>query len=461
MSIEMRLLEDLAGQADLCDEALRNTIVLHINHCMDNSFEFSRILGSLFRTVIFVGAPYNENIPPEDPSFIGYSAVESEEGTYTIYRNCRKDETFQGYFSDCVHKLIRIAFEKDILPSLLNGNRLLIFEDGGYHYDVVRELVEDYPQIRNKILGVVEQTTSGTVKGRRSGTKEAYSYPQLSVARSAVKMNIESIFIAERVIEELALYLYSINTFLDFHHILLIGYGVIGRKIAETLAVRNVDIQVYDTEPAIREVACEDGYKAPEIITPETFSSDTIVIGNTGCASFSEEMLSAFFEGDAEKIYLVSSSSQEEEFIIFLSMLRGDRSFPEGIVLREQTSFEGTDVYQFLFTDTDGKQKKKEIYLIAKGRPVNFFRQDVISLTNCVIDLVFSEMFYLGIWLCNHPDMEKKLHLLGKDSAFSGETHEKELFKKWLSIYHLSEQAGMAAFSNRHPAADLLREMLV
>ena len=41
------------------------------------------------------------------------------------------------------------------------------------------------------------------------------------------------------------------------------------------------------------------------------------------------------------------------------------------------------------------------------------------------------------------------------------ETHEKELFKKWLSIYHLSEQAGMAAFSNRHPAADLLREMLV
>ena len=70
-------------------------------------------------------------------------------------------------------------------------------------------------------------------------------------------------------------------------------------------------------------------------------------------------------------------------------------------------------------------------------------------------------MFSLGLWLCHHPDLEKKLHLLGKDPAFSGEIKEKELFEKWLSIYHLSVPAGMAAFSDRHPAADLLREKLV
>ena len=460
MPMEMRLLEELAGQADLPEAIRENTVILHINHCMENSFEFSRILGKLFSKVVFTGIPYNDCRVPEDPFFIGHGAVETEPNHYCLYRGSDETSRFEGEFTDCVRSLIRQAFITDVLPVVSGGGRVLIIEDGGIHHEVVYKLMEEYPFLQDRILGSVEQTTSGTIRGQMhaGGTMPRLCpYPQLSVARSSVKMNVESVYIADRVIEELALCLYHMNTFLEFHRVLLIGYGIIGRKIAQKLQSRYTDILVIDLEPEILEVARGDGCTVCREITQNDFPVDTIIIGNTGRPSFTEEMLTAFLDSEAERLYLVSSSSQEEEFLIFLSMLRGKRPFPERVALTGHCPLDGADEYRIEYKRTDGQTVTKDICLIAKGRPVNFFRPGVISLTNCVIDLVFSEMLYLTLWLCRHPDAEKRLYLLGMDEVFSGEEIEESLFRNWLSTYHLSEEAGLRAFSDVHPAVDLLR----
>ena len=454
---KLQLAENFAEEISLPEDVLRNTLVLHINHCMENSFAFSRVLGKLFHKVVFVGVPYNNKMVPWDPAFTGYCATEQSECLYTFYRDGEKTGTCRGVFLDCVRELIRKAVLNDILPLLSEEKRVLIIEDGGYHYEVIRELAEEYPFFEERIMGVVEQTTSGTVRGGQIGKERTIHYPRLSVARSDVKMNIESIYIAQRVIEELSLYLYSINTFLDFHRVLLIGYGVVGRRIAESLRHRYVDLLVYDTKMEIRDVARRDGCAVCEEVTSEMFPADTIIIGNTGRQSLTEEILLAFFKGEAKRLYLASSSSQEEEFFTFLCMARGERPFPDGVVPRGHQSFDGVDDYSFGYTGTDGLERKKEIILITKGRPVNFFRQDVISLTDCVIDLVFSEMLYLALWLCTNPGMEKKLFLLGDSETPFDEGKEEELFRKWLSFYQLSEETGMRAFYDAHPAAHLLR----
>ena len=66
---------------------------------------------------------------------------------------------------------------------------------------------------------------------------------------------------------------------------------------------------------------------AIQAVTPELFSADTIVIGSTGAAAFTDEMLNAFFAGSARHLYLASASSQDWEFKRFLEMASGSRPF--------------------------------------------------------------------------------------------------------------------------------------
>ena len=449
------IIEELFGNP----EKLENIVVLHINHCMENSFEFCRVLSAVFKTVIFVGAPYNNMMPPIEDAFTSYAAIDSKnQNVYDLYRNGVICDTFKGGFIDVVHKLIVQAMTTDIFPLLEKEQKLLVIEDGGYHYKVFRELSKQYPILRSNVLGSVEQTTSGTLRGYDLAGNLDYWYPHMSVARSNIKTNIESRFIAERVVEELSRFLYGINAFLDFHEILLVGYGVIGRAIAQLLKGRAADVCVYDSDPAIMNVAADDGLMTVTASDYGGFPTDTVLIGNTGTSSLNEHMLSSFFAGKGKKLYLASSSSQDVEFQVFLDMANAKRPFPKNTVLKAIYTSTGVDEYVFSCIDGKGCSIDKSIFLIAKGRPVNFFRTNVISLTNCMIDLVFAQMLLMASWLCDHPDAEKRLYMLGTEKILEEKFPEEELLERWLSLYHLSVADGRELLRDSHPAKQLLQK---
>ncbi len=440
----------------------KDIVVLHINHCMENSFELCRVLDSAFETVVFIGAPYNEMLPPADESFVSYGARNTaDEEHFKIFRQGDVIEEFSGGFIEIVQKMIEKALIRDIIPLLEEGKRLLVIEDGGYHYQVIRRLYEEYPVLKDRVMGAVEQTTSGTVRGYNLAQNQGYWYPHLSVSRSKIKMNIEARFISERVVEELSRFLYGINTFYEFHEILVLGYGVIGRGVAQLLKARAVDIRVYDTDPDIMEVARNDGHQTVSSADYGGFSTDTIIIGNTGFASLDEHMLSCFFEGEGRNLYLASSSSQDVEFKTFLEMISGERLLPRGVELKAIYAFAGSDEYVFKCADRNGNEIKKSVFLIAKGRPVNFFRKNVISLTNCMIDLIFAQMIMMGSWILRHPEALKKLHLLGAEEELKDESSEKELLKRWLELYHFSEEKGLSLFNSPHPKWQSLQGRLL
>lgn len=446
----------LTRTADQMGSALgENVIVLHINHCMENSFEFSRILSKVFKKVLFIGAPYNDRKVPVEDSFDGYYAQPSEKG-HSLYRRDKKLCDVEGSFVEVVRALIEKSVEIDIYPFIENGGKLLVIEDGGYHYQMFRDISDKYPLLMSNTIGAIEQTTSGTVRGYHIGRERNYLYPHLSVARSDIKMNVESHFIAERVIEELSGFLYGINTFMDFHKVLLIGYGVIGRRIAQVMSERPVKLMVCEKNEDILKIAEGDGHRSFKETDPTCFDADTIIIGNTGCASFNEKMLTDFAKGKAHKLFLASSSSQDEEFWNFLCMIRGDKPFPDGITLKGHKEFYGVDEYE-LSCMVDGQEKIKKICLIAKGLPVNFFRPDVISLTNCMIDLIFTEILMLAKWVCENQDAERRLYLLGRSKEISEYCSEEKLFRDWLEIYGFSYEEDMARLMDAHPLGEKLR----
>ncbi len=124
---------------------------------------------------------------------------------------------------DCMDMLITVSVAKDILPEIKKGKRLFIFEDGGYHPITIDNLEEIYPDLKGKIIGSVEQTTSGT---KILSSRSSSHYPSLSIARSEIKMCLESVFIAQKIVEELSSFIAYTNHFLNYSKVLMIGYGI-------------------------------------------------------------------------------------------------------------------------------------------------------------------------------------------------------------------------------------------
>lgn len=401
-------------------------VLLHINHDVDNSYRFNTFLENVFDSVFFIPVIYD-------------GASE-----YKMYRS----------FQELVEKHIERMLSDAVIPALKNGKKLIVIEDGGYFLPVYTRVVRKYPSLEGGILGVVEQTTSGTRRTLSHSIKNNLSFPCASVARSKVKMNLESIFIGQRIVEELSLFLYSANTFLNFGNVLIIGYGIVGRSVFKSLKSYSCNISVFDTDQTIRKTAEKDMCNVYADVSADMFQKDTILIGCVGSSIFSEKMLRAFMDGEAENLYLASASSKNYEFILLIEMALGQRNI-SGIRLILEEKREYYTLYRLI---KGGKEK--HIFLFADGMPINFFRKNVISLTDRMIDLVFLEMLMLAEIMCIH-NLSNGMYLLGSSNEFKTLIDEDALLKTWFSINGFSPKGSMEKILDPHPNTDYLREPLL
>lgn len=397
-------------------------VLLHINHDVDNSYRFNEFLETVFDRVFFIPVSYDED---------------------SEHKTC-------GSFQKHIEEQIERVLSEAVIPTVGNGKKLIVIEDGGYFLPVYVRTVRKYPSLEGNILGVVEQTTSGTRRTLSHSIKNVLGFPCASVARSKVKMNLESIFIGQRVVEELSLFLYSANTFLNFGNVLIIGYGIVGRSVFKSLGSYSCDISVYDSDETIRKTAETDMCKVYSEVSAEMFKRDTILIGCVGSSVFSEKMLRAFMDGEAQNLYLASASSKNYEFILLIEMARREKSVG-GITLTVKEKRE-----YYTLCELEGNGRKKRIFLFAEGMPINFYRKNVISLTDRMIDLVFLEMLMLAEIMCTHF-LADGMYLLGESGEFKTLINEDELLKRWFSINGFSFGNSLEETLGSHPDTDYLR----
>ena len=447
----MKLLEQ-AALAAKAEKGWEDVVVLHINHCMDNSFYFNDVLKSLFSHVVFLAPPYNNQDIPEGYPGPCYHGMRRD-GTYHLMKDRVDLGSSNTEFLEATLLLLEEAFRQELIPLLRQGKKLLIIEDGGYHFEALSRVRHLFPEVEDKIIGVVEQTTSGT-RSSISHQGYRYSYPCASIARSDIKMNLESIFIGQRIVEELGLMLYAADTFYSFHPVLLVGYGVVGRSCRMALEGRFCQMSAYDTDSRVLQVARDDGLQTFSNPDPEMFSRDTIVIGCVGRNSFDEEMFLAFLEGQGGSVYLASGSSKDVEFAYFLRYLAGKEPEISGLVLETWETTEWYSCYHFRYCG-----KEKTVYFMAEGKPVNFYREGVISLTYRVIDLVFTEMLQMALYLCRHRETPPQLYVLGEDNPITRAVSERDLLNLWFQENHFWYQGELEAFLQPHPMANELRKI--
>jgi len=423
---------------DLGHNPFSDLTIIHVNHFLEDVLDLNLIFSNLGANVIFVPVIYG----PKNLSRL----LDLPYSTTYHYRERKRnllrfdDISASAEFTYDIDQQILSAL--DIACSHKN-TKILIVEDGGYHFDVLEKLAS---KCHGKtLLGSIEQTKSGVKLAEQFISSDSiHKHPVLSVARSKIKIRFENQFIALRVVEELSLLLYEINEFLSLKDVVITGYGIIGRALAFLLRRYQCNVKIIETNEKIRDVAKSEGFDVIQSVSSDLFETVPIIIGVTGTPSFNLEDFNHFLTSSADTLLLVSASSKRVEFSHLVNYFEGTAEDRETInvqmpifekiknlkILRRKYGVE----YKFSF-----ERKNCRVVLLAEGYPVNFYRYGSESLPPKIVDLVNAEILALAHYIDkNHKSLDNRLYLLGRESLLNFNLREIDLFKIWLSKNYIS-----------------------
>lgn len=135
-------------------------------------------------------------------------------------------ESFDIQYKENIKRFVEKRLEK-----ILNSGcrKLIVVDDGGELIECIVHLAKYGAFSPNLEIIGIEQTSSGFTKLQSVDL----TFPVVNVARSSVKLHIESSIIADSVMRNLCIAFKEIN--ISPERALLIGYGAIGMKVGEKL----------------------------------------------------------------------------------------------------------------------------------------------------------------------------------------------------------------------------------
>ncbi|GAA2346190.1 hypothetical protein [Streptomyces violaceusniger] len=181
-----------------------------------------------------------------------------------------------------------------------SGRKVLVIDDGGL-------LAQGYGAdgvLDERIDGALELTVSGLK--RIVNAPGELTVPVLNMARSRLKTMLGYHEIADSCVRRLRAILPG-EKFLG-RHVLLIGFGTLGARVAHYLRSQGVRVAVVDTDMLALIAAAEHGYEtytsAAEALRAH---SPFLVIGNTGELALTEEELPLLPDG----VYLAGFATKD------------------------------------------------------------------------------------------------------------------------------------------------------
>lgn len=171
-----------------------------------------------------------------------------------------------------------------------NYEKVLLVDDGGYLVYYANSLFESTSN-----FVAIEQTSSGYNKLKN----QKFKFPIINVARSKTKLELESPFIAEILVEKLKSKLKKLK--LTPKKVLIVGAGSIGKEIFNLLN-NEFETHSYDIQQHISDFG--------KTALSSIISDFDLIIGATGNEIISPKIYSKLKQG----VILVSASSSDREF---------------------------------------------------------------------------------------------------------------------------------------------------
>jgi adenosylhomocysteinase len=179
---------------------------------------------------------------------------------------------------------------------------ILVVDDGGLSFDT---LSTDRPELMGLSCGV-EQTT----RGIRALSVRDLGIPIANVGRCPSKLEVEARYIAESMVDNLALEIGKLSRMRVpiGRRVLLVGYGAVGERIAEALHLRDYEVAVSEDDPSRCARAVAAGL--PILPLPSALKRCDIICGATGTSWFPVEWIELVEAGSL----LVNMGSSDIEF---------------------------------------------------------------------------------------------------------------------------------------------------
>jgi len=360
-------------------EVLSNTRLIILQHILSDTTELIKIFQDQGTEIFEVLAkPY---------SFDQESVDELKALSIPVSINSYKDLEE----SDYIPKLLDAAIAK----SKKDGKKILIHEVGGY-------FAKFLPSIKKENLeffaGVVEDTTFG--HNRYLKLINNINLPIYSVARSSLK-EIEAKFVGDSTVTAIDKILREMGVTISGRNAVVVGYGMIGKNVANALRARNLNVSVYDKHDHRNLRAFSQGFKVHK--KRKLLEENDLIISATGTNAVSIEDI----EECKNFSILASAGSKDIEFDVI-----GLQNLAVDVVTISK------NLTKYLLPNG------KTIYLVKKGTAVNFL---IKSVPDEIIDLVFSEIVVATLLLLK---TEKKIAL--NKINYLPDTYLNEIAKDWI-----------------------------
>lgn len=223
-------------------------------------------------------------------SKLGVKVVREPPGTSPPYAHFEKSSVL----GDLIVEQVRVA--------RIEKRKLVLIDVGGYF---CKPLLERKDIDLSRIAGVVEITTFG--HNRYLKNQRALRVPVLSVARSELK-EAEAVYVGYSTVRAAEDMLQEAGWALTGKTCLVIGFGMIGKRVAFALRERNVRTIVYDKSPRKMLLAHLDGFETATL--QEGLSQAGLVFSSTG----GEAVIVDDLRAAGEAVVLFSAGSRTQEF---------------------------------------------------------------------------------------------------------------------------------------------------
>ncbi len=293
---EYFVLNELKNEIKKYNTDFSNYYIISVQHLL-------RSTGSLFEALIDIGF---------NPSHIYLTG--KIYSTHKETENLLKDDLGINIFESTKNEQLgdySKGLKKDIekmWTSLLKivkpNSKIIVLDDGGY---ILKSVTKEI--LKKHVIYGIEQTTSGIKK-----RDDFESFPIIDVAASAAKVLLEPLLVSEAVNIQLH------EKFMEFkpENIGIIGYGHIGKAIAQEYNEKGYNIFIFDDDESI--------LKLDDSITQcktawELYEKSDIIIGSTGTDisnqkwitnSSGNKVFMSVSSGDIEFNNLISSNSFED-----------------------------------------------------------------------------------------------------------------------------------------------------
>ncbi|MFH5207870.1 NAD(P)-dependent oxidoreductase [Antrihabitans sp. NCIMB 15449] len=228
---------------------------------------------------------------------------------------------------------------------------IVLADIGGYFSPFIDTTAGLYS---GRILGVLEGTENGALRYEANLPR---SVPVMTVARSPLKLP-EDHLVGAGVVFSVEAVLRELVQVLQTQRACVIGYGKIGRGVAEALRGRGVPTAVYDNDPVKRAEAAARGYQIYPSLT-RAISNRSLVISATGKNAIGVRDL----ESLTPNAILATVTSADDE-LSFGSL---------------QHVYDGYEVTDNLWQYVSKADPEKSFYLVGNGRPANFLHGAVLG----------------------------------------------------------------------------------